>query len=163
MLYMKSAQKSTHLDIGAQYELMHKGTMYKAIGDIVALGALEYPEVCKWWFRYILIYLKTYFMCMIMLAICKWFFLSGCDGTYIGTEDKVVIDEGQELLYLKDISLKDCKKACDTVQGCNSFTFGIGGDCYLKDKLITNSIYRLQITTKEDLATYYCSKGNTFL
>ena len=44
---MKSAQKSMHLDIGAQYELMHKGTMYKAIGDIVALGALEYPEVCK--------------------------------------------------------------------------------------------------------------------
>ena len=88
------------------------------------------------------------------------YFLSGCTGTYLGTENKVVIDEGQELLYLKETPLKDCKKACDTKAGCNSFTFGKGGHCYLKDRLITTSIYRLQITTKHDHTTYYCSKGN---
>jgi hypothetical protein len=78
--------------------------------------------------------------------------------SYQGIYEQVAVNEGNDLARSTTLSLEECEILCDATRGCNSFAYAPPaitlerGNCYLKDKVITNSD---ETKLKPDWTTYY--------
>jgi len=58
------------------------------------------------------------------------------EGQWLETD--LVHDEGRELKRLQHVTADDCKRECDSIDTCHSFSFTAGGHrCHLKDKCVS--------------------------
>ena len=88
---------------------------------------------------------------------CLTFYYCTDKCEYLGTTEQVAADEGDNVATSKTGSLEECEKLCDATNGCNSFSYAPPPsyemvNCYLKDKIITNSD---KMEYKKDWTTYY--------
>jgi len=78
------------------------------------------------------------------------------------TQRNLVVDEGHELKAIGDVSASDCKRECEKMSACHSFSYSSSKRrCHLKEKCVTVDQASDHNPGHRDYVTYYkpCSSA----